>query len=307
MIYLLQGEDKSRLEKRVAELSQTPEDTTGLNLVSIESPFEFGAFKNAIETLPFLADKKVVIAKNIFVSKDKTFLKNLLDYLPTIPEYCELIIVEDVVIKSQYIKSLGDKVRIETYNPLSPRETTQWITARTKELGGNISAENAERLSAAVGSDLVRAENEIRKLISYDPNISRESLNDLVTPDFNESIFSLVDAISTKNTKSALKLLSGFMDNEENEIYLLTMLARQVRNLLIVKDLSANGKNEAAIASETGLHPFVVKKAISQSRNFSIENLIELHESLIESDLALKTTSGDAKIILSRLVARFAS
>jgi DNA polymerase III delta subunit len=82
------------------------------------------------------------------------------------------------------------------------------------------------------------------------------------------------------------------------------MLARQARNLLIIKDLSKD-KNEAEIVKITHLHPFVVKKSLSQVRNFDMSDLLAFHKTILDADLALKTSSTNPKLVLTKLVYSF--
>jgi DNA polymerase-3 subunit delta len=83
----------------------------------------------------------------------------------------------------------------------------------------------------------------------------------------------------------------------------MTMITKQVRDLMAVKDLSANKFSEPQIVAETGLHPFVVKKAVAAARNLDMERLMDLHRGLITVDASLKTGQGEPKVLLTRLLA----
>lgn len=91
------------------------------------------------------------------------------------------------------------------------------------------------------------------------------------------------------------------------------MLARQLRILLQIKELLQNEYPfisprdpaiQQKIARELNLHPYVVSKALFQSKNFSIEKLKKLYEDLISTEIKLKTSNADPNLLLDLFIAR---
>jgi DNA polymerase-3 subunit delta len=85
------------------------------------------------------------------------------------------------------------------------------------------------------------------------------------------------------------------------------MVARQTRILIQVKELSRAGMNREAVARRLGLHPFVVRKALEQQRNFSMVELESLHRRLLQADVATKMGHVDPIVELDMLIADVAS
>jgi DNA polymerase III, delta subunit. len=56
------------------------------------------------------------------------------------------------------------------------------------------------------------------------------------------------------------------------------------------------------IAGELNLKPFVARKATEQARNFSIDELINAHDRLLELDHAIKTGRMQAETALELFV-----
>jgi DNA polymerase-3 subunit delta len=81
------------------------------------------------------------------------------------------------------------------------------------------------------------------------------------------------------------------------------MFIYQVRSLLKLRDLTEKGVPFYALAKQSGLHPFVVKKSWSQIRNFSLDQLKKIYRRLLEIELALKTGRLDGPTALDMLVA----
>ena len=81
------------------------------------------------------------------------------------------------------------------------------------------------------------------------------------------------------------------------------MLARQVRVLLGVRELSAQRRRPDDIATELGQRPFVVRKALEQVRSFGAGDLERLHDRLLDLDLATKTGRIQPDVALELFVA----
>lgn len=306
MIYLFHGDDTYRLQKRLHEIMASHKGAAGdINISRISEKYDFSVIKNEAESLPFLSDKRLLVIYNVMKSKDKTLLEKITKWLPTLETTNDIIFVENEAPdqRTALYKTLVKIGKVESFAELKPFEAITWIKEQVKKKGAAIDADAATLLLLYCGSDLSRLSNEIDKLASYAPHISKNSVERLVDAGFFNTIFELTDALSEKKSKKALELLTQTLDSGENEIYLVTMLARQIRNLLIVKDLSDHRLSESEIVSKTHLHPFVIKKSLAQSRNFTTSQLISLHGKLVSLDLELKSTSTDPRVLLTKFVA----
>lgn len=306
MIYLFFGEDKYSLKARVNALLDAHRGNAGdINISVLEDQIGFGKFRNEAEALPFLSDRRLLVVKNALKSKDKALAENLVKWLPSAPETTDIIFTEEDSPdqRTALYKNIVKTGKIEVFAELKPAEVVAWIKKVTTDRGAQIDPDAASLLQLYCGSDLFRISTELDKLRSYDQHITKINVDKLVDAGFFNSIFELMDALSEKRAKRALGILNKSLDSGENEIYLLTMLARQVRNLLIIKDLSEHRLSEGEIVGKTHLHPFVVKKSLQQSRNFTSNELLALHGKLIDLDIAFKSTSMDPKLLLQRFVA----
>ncbi|OGO39832.1 MAG: hypothetical protein A2Z04_00610 [Chloroflexi bacterium RBG_16_57_9] len=117
------------------------------------------------------------------------------------------------------------------------------------------------------------------------------------------SVFEMVDAIAARDRRRALNLLHELLDDGQPPLYLLTMIVRQFRILMQLRELSAQGEGPEAIRARLGLHPFVVEKGLRQARNFSLAQLDTIYDSLLVTDTAIKTGQSDPILALDLLIA----
>lgn len=213
--------------------------------------------------------------------------------------------------RKKLFKLLKKPKTSQEFRLLSEYSLSRWIEQEIKDRGGKIERRALEKLAAYVENDLWQMSNEIDKLISYkganDEPITSKDVELLVRAKLDTNIFNMIDAIGEKNKKRALKLLHDQIESGAHQLYLLTMITYQFRNLLIVKDLINQNLNQYQIQRETKIHPYVVQKTFCQARNFSLDELKKIYQKLLDCDAALKTSRIEPDLALDLLVAKLCS
>ena len=160
-------------------------------------------------------------------------------------------------------------------------------------MGATIDRDAENYLVQAIGDDLWRMSQEIKKLANYNKRITLKITEEFVPSAIDDNIFNFTDALSQKNSALALKLLADQLESGANEFFLITMLARQIKILLQVKETKGQGLD---------LHPFVIKKSMQQVNKFSIQELKNLYSKLIEIDSKIKTSQVEPRMLLDLFV-----
>ena len=196
----------------------------------------------------------------------------------------------------------------EEFKPLTPTQLNNWVEKEIKNQGGKIDKQTVAFLAATVGNDLWQMSNEITKLINYcqDKPITTIDIENLVKAKFDDNIFNLVDALGNNNKKLALKLMSDQFNLEADEMYLLSMLVRQFRILLEIKDLLNERPKitKDLIAKELQIHPFVAQKALWQVKNFTFDKLKQIYQMLLDLDFKLKTSQAKPRVLFDLFIAQ---
>lgn len=158
--------------------------------------------------------------------------------------------------------------------------------------------------------DLFYIENEIEKIALFlhqnKKNDIENDLNILISEKTEENIFTFTDALGHKNTKLALEKLSNLLSFGINELYLLTMIAFEMKNLLVIKDIVENTgiKNSYEIARMAKLNPYVVGKNLSKVRLYTINELKKDYKRIFDTDMDIKNGKIDPRKAVEMLVVK---
>jgi DNA polymerase-3 subunit delta len=322
MIIFLYGEDTYRSSQKLLQIRDKfikEVDSSGMNLTTLDgAKLKFEEFNHQVKASPFLARKRMVIIKNLISeNKSKEIQKEVVELLNTewkTPKEDNILIFWESAdhSKSKSKSALWDRLVKEKFSvefePLKPVQLNTWVEKEIIKRGSKIEKSSIPLLAALVGNDLWQMSGEIEKLINYcqDKPITTADIEKLVKAKFDDNIFNLVDALGTNNKKLALKLMSDQFNLEADEMYLLSMLIRQFRILLLTKSLAEKNPriDKDAVGRELGIHPFVAQKAIWQINNFTLDKLKNIYKTLLDIDLKIKTSTLKPKILFDLLIAQ---
>lgn len=253
----------------------------------------------------FFSGKRIFVLKNVlknYPEKEQPLIDNLKKLLNGTDVF---FTEENDPKKSSLFKFVKQNGEIEECAGLKNFDLVKYIKKRVTEEGGDIAPLAAERLATYVGSDLWQLDEEIKKLVLYKKDgpeiepIQTADVDELVKATFEANIFALLDAIAGGNKQKSTELLNNFLESGENEIYILTMIAKQFKNIAMAKFEA--GINEKSLAEKAGIHPFVAKKSFWQARNLDKSEIVEVYEKLVDADLKLKS-GFEPKQVLLRLI-----
>ncbi|MDB5185751.1 MAG: polymerase subunit delta [Candidatus Saccharibacteria bacterium] len=251
--------------------------------------------REAVTTLPFLEAKKLVIVRN--PSALKEFSEKFADLLKEIPDTTDVIIVETKLDKrSSYYKTLKKDTQYQEFTELDGNGLAAWLASTAKEQGGSLSSTDARLLVERVGVNQQMLSKELEKLLAYDSKITKATIELLTEKSPQSTIFELIDAAMSGNTKRALQLYDEQRQQKVEPQQVIAMLAWQLHVLAIVK--AAGGKNPNDIASEAKLNPYVVRKVEGLARRMTMNDIKRLIGELLDIDVSLKTRSIDADEVL---------
>jgi len=306
MIILLYGKDTYRSYQKLKEIVNKYKESckTGLDF-AVFDVLDIDKVKSKIQSISMFNEKKLIVLKDIFENND--FLKEFFKYatIHKLKERKDVIVViyekNDVELSPEIKNCIN---MYQQFNPLSEFSLVNWIINEVKKRNGAISKFSAQKLAYILGNDLWRVSNEIDKLISYKNGeiITEEDIDYLVAKKIDTDIFKTIDAIARRDKRTALKLIHSHLFYGEKEVYLLSMLAFQIRNLIKIKDLQEKGVSYKNLPEKTSLHPYVIKKSIKYLNKFDLHELKYIYKKILETEVKIKTGKANPKVALDLLV-----
>lgn len=331
MIIFIYGEDTYRSHQKLTELLDgfaKKYDPSGLNTTRFREGANAGEVQAAATTAPFLATKRLIVLEGVWGKKiTKDLAEPWIELLKSVPETTVLICREtiDAVAKHPIInkfspnkkpllpeRSEGSPAKREAdplhypFPAMTLAEAASWIEREVQTQGSQIERGAIQELLARVGPDSGLLSQEIAKLVSYahGRSVSKNDIEILVVSGIESDIFATMDALSARDVKRAAELLHGRLRAGDNEFYLLTMLAREIRILLMIKD-ATDGKrpDKSSLAQTLKLHPFIIGKALGNAARFTMEELLRLHQTLFTLDWSVKRGKMTPVLALDLFVA----
>ncbi len=199
--------------------------------------------------------------------------------------------------------------------------------------GKRLSAEAWSALGQKTGFNLRESLGAIEKLITYAGQrrqIEAADVEAVIGRTKEDTIFALTAALSGRNLSRALQTLHELIDQGLHPLMIMTMITKEIRflfqaKLLIasgrlgpyspdadygrfqktvypaVRKLAGDGNETIALVSQ---HPFVIYQALKNAGRFARGELAGYLELLVRTDLALKTTGQEPRLLLERFLIR---
>jgi DNA polymerase-3 subunit delta len=296
MIILLHGEDIYRMKMKVSEIMEEHKQKhkSGLNLRCLEAKnISFDDLRNEMLGVSMFKEKKLIVVSDLF--SNSKLKEDMLEKGKVFVDSDNVLLLTErtsILKKEKLLSFLEKEGKIQEFEPLKGVKLNSWVKKEVEELKGEIEERALEKLTEYVGGDLWQMENEIKKLVSYSRKISEKDVDDMVRPKYESNIFDTIDAIAIKDRKKAIKLLKEHIQKGDSVLFLLSMIASQIRNMISVK----------ADSGVTGMHPFVLRKATFQAKNFSIEDLKRIYRKIVDLDSEIKVGKIEQDIALDVLI-----
>ena len=246
----------------------------------------FERMHEAVQSLPFLSPKKLVVLRR--PSANKEFTENFEKLSADIAETNDVLLVEPKLDKRlSYYKMLKKQTEFKEFTVLDANGLVRFLNEYAKEQGGTLSAGDARLLIDRVGLNQLTLQHEVDKLLAYDPKVSRQTIELLTERTPQSSIFELLDAALGGHTKRALELYKEQRALKIEPQQIIAMLVWQLYILALVK--TAKDRSADQIAKEAKLSPYTVRKTQNLAHNISLPELKKMVRELREFDVRLKS------------------
>lgn len=296
--FLLKAELRTRVRAFVAE-------HTDMALEQLDAEdVEYDRIREAVESMPFLASRKLVVIRG--GSANKVFTEHAPKLLEDVSETTDVIVVEPKLDKrSSYYKFLHKNTDYHEFAELDENGLTAWLVQQAKKAGGSLKAVDARYLVSRTGPQQQLLAQELDKLLLYDASITRETIDLLVEAAPQSSIFDLLEAAFGGRLQQAMKLYAEQRAARVEPQQILAMVAWQLHILAIVK--AGQGKDPQIVAKDAKLNPYVVRKSSGVAGKIPGSRLKQLIHDALVLDVRLKSEALDADDALAQYIVQLAA
>lgn len=279
---------------------------------------EKNTFTSAVETLPFMDQKRFILIENLVLERDK--IKKYEDKFDFIMSYIENINPSTFLLltyegssmfKGKFVNSVIKNGQVYDISRLNRKDFLSFIAkyfAKNKiKIDRNQATLIADRLGYTDRDSkltLYEAVNEMQKLVNSIDTTTPDMklIEEVVTEHFDDNIFKLTDALCNRDIKLALELNSRMKEEPANRVF--SMILRQVRILIGVQSCIDNRVSKASGMKYLKIGSFEYDKGIRFVRNFNMNELLGIHKKA--ASLEMNSRAGmDAEDAVKRLILEF--
>jgi DNA polymerase-3 subunit delta len=306
MYFLLYGEDTYRSMKRLAQLRERflgTRDPSGLNAVSFDAKRDgLDPLREAILTVPFLADKKFVVARG-YLGASQDDQETLAEALPHLPDTTNLVFIEDEdaagLAKSPLYPLLCQSEHTQEFKTVSPTEVGRFFVGELAALGVELTRDGEQAAVALLAPDSWQIIQEAEKLAAWCQargltKADVKAVQEVVTGSKEEPAFAFLDACVAGQPRQAAALMTALFEAGQSEHQILAAVSRQIRTLVAVRDLLDRGvRDQGAIAAALKMHPYPIGKAVRACAKLDAPLLERLFDAALDVEKDLKTSQTD--------------
>lgn len=292
-IYLLYGEERYLRKQYTDRLRKALcDEDDRMNTHFYEGKdISVGEIIDLAETLPFLAERRVIFISNSGLFKSGG--EKMAEYLSSPNETTFFVFTESEVDKrSKLYKTVQANGYISEFSVQDENTLKRWIAGILGREGKKITENTVQLFLTKTGTDMENIQMELEKLICYCMDrdiITNEDVETICTNRISNHIFDMINAIADKQQQTALQLYYDLLALKEPPMRILFLIARQCNMLLQVKEMKSRGYDNKTIGSKIGVPPFIAGKYVAQAARFKTADLKKAVTQCVEAEEAVKS------------------
>jgi DNA polymerase-3 subunit delta len=307
-LYYLYGDETFLIEDALARLSET---ALGDGLADFNLNTYYGGevdaaqIRDAVETLPMMAQVRVVIVKDAqdLTEKEWEQLAPLIEN--PVPTTALICVATKADKRKKFIKAFMAKGVVVEYKRPFDNQVPDWIRSIARKHSLTLESEAVSTMHQLVGSNLQDIDGEMLKLSQFlgeKKKVTTEDVLKVVSRLRIDSVFDLTEAIGRNDRARALTCLANLLDHGQNEVGVLALISRHVRILKLVADGLREGLSGPKLASRAGVSPYFLKSYVDQARAWNDRKIEHTFQALVDTDRALKSSPVASHIWLENFV-----
>ncbi|HKP58034.1 MAG TPA: DNA polymerase III subunit delta [Polyangiales bacterium] len=260
---------------------------------------------DAARTLPMLGGTRFVLVRAVDDLADKE-LDGLTAYLNSpVDSSCLVLTAEKLDGRSKFSKTAKQLGYLVEAQPFKIGQMREFFLREAQRRQLKLHDDAAAAMVDALGTDLSAADDALERLSLYvgpDQPITLQAVEACVSRVRVDTIWALVDAVSLRDRRVAMKAASSLLRDREPPLRILAMLARQIRIVARMRDALAGGMSPQEATAAAGAPPFKARELGNAARRFGPNELSRAFRVLAEADLMQKGGKTPPAIALENAI-----
>lgn len=268
------------------------------------------------DMVPMMSEYSFVLVHDYPLDKSASDIESLKQFFKDVPDSCVLVFWYDAIevdtkksskwktIENLFAKA-GSSVNMEKR---TEGDLVKLIVATAKKRDCSIDTGLARYLISVVGNDIKTILNELEKICAYvrSGEISRDDIDTLAVKCLQARVYDLSKFIIRGDSDGAYGVLNTLFAQKEEPITILAVISSCYIDMYRAKCLKSANRPESDLTSLSAYkgRDWLVKNAVRDSRNVSINALREAIDVLANTDELIKSTSIDKNLLLEETVAK---
>ncbi|MCD8332208.1 MAG: DNA polymerase III subunit delta [Oscillospiraceae bacterium] len=316
-LYLFHGEE-DYLRRYYLDLINKRLLTPGLEVFQLHclsgKEATIKAIREAVDCLPMGGGRPLVLVTDCDLFKlPKDGREELCALLEDLSEDVCLIFIYDVLEykpdgRTKLAKLLQRKGKIIAFPSQSQGDLADWVIRRFRALDRDINGELARYLIFLCGDLMAGLSEEIAKIAAYTEHrqITRGDIDAVAIPQLDARVFQMTDAVLDRDFDRAAQVLGELLSQQEAPIMILSVLGKQLRQLYTARLGLQAGKGKEHLAQLWYIHSYPAEKLVRAAPRFSLPWCRRAVCRAAETDLAMKSSGGDAEDLLTSFLLELA-
>jgi DNA polymerase-3 subunit delta len=302
-VYLLYGSE-GLLRERAVEMIR---DTEKLQQLRIDAAgADWPSIAGELYTPSFFAGRKLVLLmdEGNFVHNHKDEVK---EYAAS-PSPSAVLAASMVSDKAPSIPE-SKNVKHVSCKPLLPNDRAVWLQSEFQRRGKSADRAAVTALLDRSDGSLALLAGRVENLVTYvgdRPAVKVADVEALVRGQASHKVYELAIAAASKAPGRALEILHRLLSEGEAAQRLLWQLAWEYRKIVEAKRLLEAGRRRFEVTSLLQI-TYYPDRFLALVDGHSLQELLEKHAAILETDVALKSGGGAELPLMTRLVLRLAS
>ena len=269
-----------------------------------------GDILTLFETLPLLSEKRLLFCSQAqkFSEKDWNQLIPVLTKKPA--DTLLVCFFEKKDARRTPFRQLKQKAQELKAMPLKSWELAPWLDFIISREGLSFSPPAKLLFQDLLGCQLMEIKMELKKLKQYLGKKNQVEEKDVLACTSRlkiDSLFDWTEALGHKDIVKSLSLLARLLEQNQNEIGILSLLSRHIRILSKIKQGQKEKLSSAQLASKAGLSPYFLNNYLKQAQLWTESQIESTLQSLFVTDQALKSSALPSHVWLENLILKICS